>query len=231
MKFLTAMKNLIVKYKHGVILSYFFVYMLWFTYLERTITSTSKFTRIYSKLDDLIPFWEIFIIPYFLWFLFIFITVAYFFLTSKSEFYKICAFLFIGMTICLVIYTLWPNGHELRVDIDSLGRSNIFLDILSRLYSFDTATNVFPSIHVFNSIGAMIAIHKNERLLKIKWLQWSSLVLTIAICLSTVFLKQHSVLDIFGGIALSIIMYALVYLPSWDKVFKQSKQELSKASQ
>ncbi len=231
MKFLTAMKNLIVKYKHGVILSYFFVYMLWFTYLERTITSSSKFTPIYSKLDDLIPFWEVFIIPYFLWFLFIFITVAYFFLTSRSEFYKICAFLFIGMTICLVIYTLWPNGHELRVDIDSLGRSNIFLDILSRLYSFDTATNVFPSIHVFNSIGAMIAIHKNERLLKIKWLQWSAFILTVSICLSTVFLKQHSVLDIFGGIALSIIMYALVYVPSWEKVFKQSKQELSKASQ
>ncbi len=231
MRFLNAMKHLIAKYKHGVILSYFFVYMIWFTYLERTITDESEFTHIYSRLDDFIPFMEIFVIPYFLWFFYIFITVAYFFLTSKSEFYKICAFLFIGMTICLVIYTLWPNGHVLRVDINSLGRSNLFLDILSRLYSFDTATNVFPSIHVFNSIGAMIAIHKNERLRKIKWLQWSALVLTIAICLSTVFLKQHSVLDIFGGIALSIIMYLLVYVPSWDKIFKQTEQELSKASQ
>lgn len=231
MKSLNTIKNLILRYKHGLILSYFFVYMLWFTYLERTITDESKFTRMYCKLDDLIPFVEIFVIPYFLWFLYIFITVAYFFLTSRSEFYKICAFLFIGMTICLVIYTLWPNGHELRVNIDSLGRSNIFLDILSRLYGFDTATNVFPSIHVFNSIGAMIAIHKNERLLKLKWLQWSALVLTVSICLSTVFLKQHSVLDLFGGIGLSIIMYALVYLPSWDKVFKQSKHEFSKASQ
>ncbi len=227
MKILNAMKQLILKYKHGFILSYFFVYMMWFTYLERTITDDSKFTRIYSRLDDLIPFLEIFIIPYFLWFAFIFVTVAYFFLTSKTEFYQICAFLFIGMTICLVIYTLWPNGHVLRVDIDSLGRSNIFLTMLSRLYSFDTATNVFPSIHVFNSIGAMIAIHRNERLQKLKWLQGAALVLTVSICLSTVFLKQHSVLDIFGGIALSIIMYAAVYIPSWGKV---TKQELSKVS-
>lgn len=231
MKSNKSLKQLIKKYKHGAILSYFFIYMAWFTYLERTVTDESEFTRIYSRLDDMIPFIEIFVIPYFLWFLYIFVTVAYFFLTSKSEFYKICAYLFIGMTICLIIYTVWPNGHTLRVDIDSLGRSNIFLDILSGLYGIDTATNVFPSIHVFNSIGAMIAIHKNERLHKIKWLQWSALILTILICLSTVFLKQHSVLDLFSGIALGIIMYVIVYVPSWGKVFHHEEQELSKVSQ
>lgn len=224
---LTALKKLLLKYKHGVILSYFFVYMAWFTYLERTVTAATKYTHIKSSLDDLIPFNELFVIPYFLWFLYIFVTVAFFFLTSKQEFYKLCAYLFIGMTICLVIYTVWPNGHDLRVNPDTLGRSNILLDILSRLYKFDTATNVFPSIHVFNSIGAMIAIHKSSRLSKIKWLQWSALILTILICLSTVFLKQHSVVDVFGGIGLSIVMYAFVYIPSWGKV---TKRELSKVS-
>ena len=230
MKILNTLKQLLLKYRHGAILSYFFVYMIWFTYLERTITADTYYNPIYSKLDDFIPFMEIFVIPYFMWFIFIFATVAYFFLTSKYEFLKLCAYLFIGMTICLVIYTVWPNGHVLRVDLDSLGRSNIFIDMLSRLYSFDTATNVFPSIHVFNSIGAMIAIHRSERLHHIKWLQWSALILTILICLSTVFLKQHSVLDIFGGIALGIIMYFIIYIPTWSKVFKISKSELPKLS-
>lgn len=226
MKILSSLKQIILKYKHGFILSYFFIYMIWFTYLERTVTT--KFTPVYSKLDDLIPFMEIFIIPYIIWFVFIFVTVAYFFLTSKQDFYKCCSFLFIGMTICLVIYTLWPNGHYLRVNLDSLGRSNVFIDMLSKIYHIDTATNVFPSIHVFNSIGAMIAIHKNERLKNIKWLQWSTKILTVLISLSTVFLKQHSVLDIFGAIALSIVLYVLVYIPSWGKV--TTKQELSNAS-
>jgi membrane-associated phospholipid phosphatase len=200
--------------------------MIWFTYLERTVTT--DFTPVLSKLDKYIPFMEIFIIPYFLWFIFIFVTVAYFFLSSRQEFYKCCAFLFIGMTICLIIYTIWPNGHYLRVNLDTLGRSNIFTRALGKLYSFDTATNVFPSIHVYNSIGAMIAIRKSESLRHIKWLQLTTLILTISICISTVALKQHSILDVFGGIALSIIIYAFVYLPDRSKIAKKAEHELSK---
>lgn len=219
-----TIKEFLVQYKHSVILSYFFIYLTWFFLLEHR---TGKIHVIHSRLDDLIPFNEIFVIPYFLWFAYIFITVAYFLLTSKKDFYRCCAYLFTGMTICLFIYTIFPNGHHLRVDIAGLGRKNIFLDILSNLYQFDTATDVFPSIHVFNSVGALIAIHKSERLTKIKWLQFSALILTVLICLSTVFLKQHSVLDVFGALALNIVMYFIVYVPSWVKVRKQSKQELS----
>lgn len=232
MKFHIAIKQLLLKYKHGIILSYFFIYLAWFFYLEKTVTT--QFTLIHARLDDFIPFNEVFIIPYALWFLYIFSTVAYFFFTSTKEFYKCCAFLFTGMTICLFIYTIFPNGHNLRVNINTLGRSNIFTDIVGKLYSFDTATNVFPSIHVFNSIGAYIAIHKSERLRNIKWLQLSVLILTVLICLSTVFLKQHSVADGIGAIALSFVMYGLVYIPSWGKntdKLKERKPELTKLSQ
>src|SRR5690554_3888695 len=168
-------KKLFNKYKHGLVLSYFFIYMIWFTILEKTVTT--EFTPVYSRLDDYIPFWEIFIIPYFIWFGYIFATVAYFFFTSRQDFYKCCAFLFIGMTICLLIYTLWPNGHYLRVNLNTLGRSNIFTKLLGMIYAVDTSTNVFPSIHVYNSIGAMIAIRTSEKLRPIKWLQISALIL------------------------------------------------------
>lgn len=218
------LKQIINKYRHGIILVYFFFYMIWFTYLERSVT---RFTPVYSKLDKYIPFMEIFVIPYLLWFVYIFITVAYFFFTSKKDFYRCCAFLFIGMTICLTIYTLWPNGHYLRVNIDALGRDNIFLRIVRLLYEIDTSTNVCPSIHVYNSIGAMIAIRKSERLRHIKWMQISVFILTVLICMSTVFLKQHSILDVFSAIALSFIMYAIVYIPSWNRLAKKVDHELS----
>ena len=226
MKKQNILLKLFLKYRHGLILSYFFIYMAWFTYLEKTVTT--HFTPMHSKLDDLIPFNELFIIPYFIWFAYIFVTVLYFLLTSKQDFYKCCAYLFTGMTICLLIYTFYPNGHYLRVNLDTLGRSNIFIDMLSKIYSIDTATNVFPSIHVFNSVGAYIAINRSERLHKLKWLQWSTLILTVMICLSTIYLKQHSVLDLFGALALNIIMYLIVYLPSWERTSKKSQAKLSK---
>lgn len=217
------MKNLINKYKHGWVLSYFIIYMVWFYYLERTVTKNYHIVHI--KLDDMIPFNEWFLIPYMLWFLFIFATVSYFFLTSRSDFYKLTAFLFIGMTICLIIYTIWPNGQDLRPNLDALGRDNIFIRIIRNLYRTDTPTNVCPSIHVFNSIGAAIAINKSEVLKKKKWLTISTVILTILICMSTVFLKQHSVFDVMMGILLALVMYLVVYVWVGNKQSVRAKEK------
>ncbi len=203
------MKDLYHKYKHAWVFSYFILYIVWFYILERTVVT--DYYPIYTKLDDYIPFNEWFVIPYVLWFGYIFITIAFLFFNSKDEFYKCCAFLFIGMTICLIIYTIWPNGQNLRPDLSTLGRDNIFVRMVNLIYTQDTSTNVFPSIHVFNSIGAHIAISRNKTLRSYKWIVPSSFVLMVLISLSTVFLKQHSVLDGFASIALSIIMYILVY--------------------
>lgn len=217
------MKNLIHKYKHAWVLSYFVIYMVWFFYLERAVTKNYHIVHI--KLDDMIPFNEWFLIPYMLWFLYIFSTVAYFFLTSRSDFYKLAAFLFIGMTICLIIYTIWPNGQDLRPNLDALGRNNILIDIIRNLYSTDTPTNVCPSIHVFNSIGAAIAINRSEALKKKKWLTIGSVILTVLICMSTVFIKQHSVFDVFMGTLLAVVMYLAVYVWVGNKQTAKAKEK------
>lgn len=218
------MKELFQKYKHGWVLSYFFIYMIWFYLLEQKVTT--QYTPVKIGLDDYIPFNEWFAIPYFLWFFYIFITIVFFFLYSKEEFYKVTAFLFIGMTICLIIYTLWPNGQNLRPDLTQLGRDNLLIRSIAKLYGTDTSTNVCPSIHVFNSIGAHIAIHRNQTLKKYKWLQISSFILMVLICLSTMFLKQHSAFDVIAGIGLSVIMYLVIYAWGDSKLSNEdSKKE------
>ncbi len=210
------MKALIKKYSHAWVLLYFIFYMQWFTWLERTVTT--KFTVIHLELDDYIPFCEIFVIPYFLWFAYIFVAVAYFFFKDRGEFYRVAAFLFIGMTICLMVYTIWPNGHDLRPDLNALGRSNIFTRIMGWLYHTDTCTNVCPSIHAFNSIGACIAVYKSRHLKEKRVLRIATLVLTVLICMSTVFLKQHSIFDVICACMLSIVMYVVVYVPDYAKI-------------
>ena len=195
------------KYKHGLLLLYLFLYLPWFSWLEQTVTN--HFHVIHMPIDDKIPFNEYFIIPYLLWFAYVAVAVLYFLLKNKDEFYRLCAFLFIGMTIFLIISTVYPNGHHLRPVV--FERDNIFTDMVKGLYLADTPTNLFPSIHVYNSIGVNIAVWHCTDFKENKWLRYGSAVFMISIVLSTMFLKQHSVFDVITGIVLSVFMYTVVY--------------------
>ncbi len=213
MKTLTRKKvnEFIAKYKHGLLLLYFLIYLPWFGYLEENVTT--HFHVIHVALDDKIPFCEYFIIPYMLWFAYVAWGVAYFFFKNKSEYYKLCAFLFTGMTIFLVISTVYPNGHYLRPT--TFERDNIFVQAVQWLYSTDTPTNLFPSIHVYNSLGINMAVWHSENFKKNKPVRYGSAILCISIILSTMFLKQHSVFDVVTGVVLAAFMFSLVYARSW----------------
>ena len=203
------MKQLLIKYRHAWVLSYGLLYMIWFVWLENHVTK--EYASVHSWMDDLIPFNEWFVIPYFLWFAFIAVTVGYFFFTSRSDFYRCCAYLFTGMTICLIIYTIWPNGQNLRPNLDALGRDNILIDMVRMLYATDTSTNVCPSIHVFNSVAVCISIYHSDSLREKKFVFPAAVVLAVLICMATVFLKQHSVFDGICAIVLIAALYPFVY--------------------
>lgn len=203
-------KQFLIKYRHAWILSYAFIYLPWFVYLEKTVTSNYHIMHI--AIDDYIPFNEYFIIPYLMWFGYVAVSVAYFFFRDVKEYYRLCTMLFTGMTISLVICTVFPNGTDFRPVVDA--NKNICAAIVNLLYSTDTCTNVFPSIHVYNSICVHIAICRSERLKNSTQLKTVSLILMILICLATVFLKQHSAFDGLGSFAMAYIMYQFVYSDS-----------------
>lgn len=179
-------------------------------------------TTVHIWLDDYIPFNEWFLIPYLLWFGYMAASVLYFFFASKKDYYRECAFLFIGMSICLIIYMIWPNCQNLRPVV--FPRENVLTEAVKFLYSIDTATNVCPSIHVYNSIGVHIAISQSEKLGKNKWIKRGSFILMITICLSTVFLKQHSVFDGICAVSLACIMYLLVYKVDYSGFAEKMKE-------
>ncbi|MBR1691495.1 MAG: phosphatase PAP2 family protein [Lachnospiraceae bacterium] len=212
-------KNFIQKYKHALLpIAYFPVYMLAFTYLEAN--TPANYYIVHMKIDDSIPFCEYFIIPYLLWFFYIAAVVCTFIFLDKQDFYKLCITLGTGMTLFLLISFLIPNGHELRPVF--FERDNIFVDMVKRLYAADTPTNLFPSIHCYNSIMAHIAIANSRKLKKYTKLRLASLILCTLIVLSTMFLKQHSAFDVITAAALSAIMYCLVYKPQLVKLHKLS---------
>lgn len=202
-------KILFQKYKHGLMLLYCVVYMVWFTWLEKHVTG--DFHVIHMGIDDRIPFIEFFVVPYILWFVYQAVTVIYFFFKDVKGYYRLMFFLFSGMTVFLIISTVYPNGQLLRPDV--FPRDNIFTDLVKYIYSVDTPTNILPSIHVYNSIGVAIAIAKSEDLKKRPAVQWGAYVLTTLIVLSTMFIKQHSMFDVMCGVLMATVMYVVVYRP------------------
>lgn len=195
------------KNKHAVLMLYWLIYLPWFGYLEKTVTT--HFHVIHMAIDDYIPFCEYFIIPYFLWFAYIAWGIAYFYIKNKDEYFKLCTVLFTGMTIFLIISAVYPNGHYLRPV--TFERDNIFTEIVRWLYATDTSTNLFPSIHVYNSIAISMAVFHADNFKKNLPVRIITSVLTVSIVLSTMFLKQHSVFDVITGILLAAFMYSVVY--------------------
>ena len=202
----------IEKNKHACLLLYFMIYFPWFHHLERTVTT--HFHVIHVALDDYIPFCEYFIIPYLLWFVYVAWSVCYFYVKNKDEYFRLCGMLFTGMTIFLIISTIYPNGHYLRPTY--FDHNNIFIQMVKWLYATDTPTNLFPSIHVYNSITVNIAVWHSENFKDKKWVRYGSAILMVLIILSTMFLKQHSVFDVVTGIVLAVFMYTLVYNTDWS---------------
>ncbi len=199
------MKSFFKKYNYIRYLIYFFIiYLIGFFILEQR--DAIYYIETETRIDQYIPFNEYFVIPYLLWFVFIALGFAYFIFVDTAKFKKTCFYLFVGMYVCLFIYLIFPNEQNLRV---VLSNDNIFQRLVSFIYSIDTPTNVCPSIHVYNSIMMTLSLLKSEKIRKRKGLSIGIVILASLICLSTVMIKQHAVLDVVAAIFLCALVYYL----------------------
>lgn len=219
------MKKLYQKFMMAVpALVYLTFYLTWFYLIENM--HGRDYTIIHMKADDKIPFCEFFIVPYLLWFGYIAWIMIYLLFTNTRDFHKCCRFLFSGMTVFLIISTLFPNIHYLRPFI--MPRDNVFCDLVSFLYKIDTSTNLWPSIHVYNSLGVLFAVAHNDRLGSKKWIKWCCFTLSVSIILSTMFLKQHSVFDVMTAFIMAAVVYIVVYRTEILSNLRHSYEEYRK---
>lgn len=201
-------RNEIIKKGHlGIVAAFFVIYMITFSYIENRDV---HHYIIHTTIDDQIPFCEYFIIPYLLWFVFVAATGLYilFFHQTWKEYYQFAVTLGIGMTCFLLISLIFPNGQDLR---PVLTGDSIWIRAVRFIYHTDTPTNVLPSIHVFNSLACCGAILRNQRKHFKKSMDIFAVILTILIIMSTMFLKQHSVVDVVLAALMYTGCYRVVY--------------------
>jgi len=169
-------------------------------FLTEALIPVRRCTPIHCKLDDLIPFCEFFVIPYVFWYFLIAGSLLYFARHHVKSFRKLMTFFIVTMICANIIFVLFPSRQDLRPAI--IPRDNVFSKIVGFLYTFDTNTNVFPSLHVAFSIGiAYVWLSEKTFPLPIRLFV---LISSILICFSTAFIKQHSVLDGIAAIPISV---------------------------
>lgn len=183
---------------------YFFLYMICFLMLEEYVHPKYWIS---SDLDAYIPFCEAFLIPYVAWFPLVPGMFWYFYKKDPESYLYLCRTILLGLTICLAIYAIFPNGQLLRRPITG---DNILCELVRLLRKTDTPTNVCPSIHVFVSVTIALGAARAKSLAAQRRRQAALMVLVVLICMATVFLKQHSIVDVACGVALSLTLDVLV---------------------
>ncbi|MBQ8683289.1 MAG: phosphatidic acid phosphatase [Clostridia bacterium] len=203
------------KYRHLFWILFWPLYGLAFYAFENLLPL--EFHPIYTPLDDYIPFCEIFAIPYYYWFAFLVGALVYTGLFNVPAFNRGMQFIAVTYTVTLIIYLIYPSCQELRPA--ELPRDNFLTDIVQAMYDFDSNENVCPSIHVLGSVGAGLAILQCKRFSTPAWqvINWFSIVV---ISFSTVFIKQHSIIDVFAA----IILCGLVYPFTFGRKPKEKKE-------
>ena len=181
---------------------YLAFYLAFFALLEKTVVPQ---VILHCWLDDRIPFVKYAIIPYYLWFGWIVGTLFWLLLRApRREFWRLCLPLFAGMTLALLICAAVPNGVRLRPA--AIAGDDIFSCLVRGLWRADTSTNVCPSIHVFNAVTLDFAYQRSSLLDggRGRVVRLAARALDISIVLSTMLLKQHSVIDVACGILLAV---------------------------
>lgn len=184
---------------------------VWFFLLE--LLHPEPVFWVHSPLDDAIPFVGAFIIPYVLWYLYAFGFLLWYYLKDTVLFVRLARYMGAILLISCFVYTVVPNGQQLR---PAEPGGDIFSRVCALLYSIDTPTNSFPSIHAAFSVAVHITVLYDR---KRGWpFKSASFVLCAFICVSTVMVKQHSVLCLYSGLGLAGVLYPYAFR---EEVFRR----------
>lgn len=178
---------------------------------------------IHCPMDDIFPFCEYFAVLYFSWFPAFLLGLVGYMIYDKWDFQQLWFIMFSGMTFCFLIYILFPNGLDLRPDLPN---RNIFCWMMNMVWRADAAVNVCPSIHVSSSVAVALVTARSKLFVKRRFRQALIIIWMILICISTMFVKQHSMIDVLCGMAVSLVLYVIAYHTNWRRLLEHGRLKI-----
>ncbi len=158
-----------------------------------------------TALDQTIPFLSVFIIPYILWYAYIFCYLVYFCFKDTKVYLKTLILIVIAELICFVIYFFFQT----TVPRPTITDNNVFSHLVLWIYNNDRPFNCFPSIHVLTTFVIMLAsLHvKNKHVINNICIHGVGTLIII----STLFVKQHVIFDMIGSMFLVTFLYGIAF--------------------
>jgi membrane-associated phospholipid phosphatase len=156
-------------------------------------------TQLQLPVDNLIPFFPPAITIYlFADIIFVLFPVLAAIKVKRGEFEAYAVSILFASLISYIIYVIAPTFIT-RPEITG---NDIFSKAVAILYSADRSNNAAPSGHTYQSFICAIYLWR--------WspgLRWLWITVTILILASTLFTKQHYILDLVAGLAIGVLAY------------------------
>ncbi|MBP3587659.1 MAG: phosphatase PAP2 family protein [Clostridia bacterium] len=181
---------------------YFILY-----FLTENLIPAERCYPVHCTLDDVIPFCEYFLIPYVFWYALIVISLGYFLLYDVERFRQLQTFIIVTQVVAMACYILFPTRQDLRPA--EFSRENLLTWGTGLLYQLDTNTGVCPSLHVAYSLG-IASVWCKQKTTSVLW-RGFVIFAVVLICLSTMFLKQHSAIDVLAAIPTALLAEWFVF--------------------
>lgn len=194
------------------------VFIIAFFIIEAN-TPTEGYWITDTPIDEKIPFIPQFVWFYVLWYpLFAVVGFGTFF-TDGPAFKRWMYYNMAVLTMTLIFDVALPNGQGQRpADMEIVGPSTW---LLSLIWSADTPTNVFPSMHVLCCIGDIAGVLDAKGFSK-KW-RCILIIASVLCAVSTVLVKQHAWIDTLGAVVFALPVFFAVY---GKRFFAKNKETL-----
>ena len=174
----------------------------WLLYLvTNLINNGRKAYDVSIGVDRLIPFVPFFILFYLSWWVLVWLPIFLSF--NNLKLLKRVTFLFVSLNVVSnLIFLLFPTTI-IRPEI--MGRS-IVEQLTGLFYTLDAPYNLFPSLHISSLVASYCMVYYLKR-------SWAQVLLPwfLVVLISPLFIKQHSVIDVMGGLVLGWLAFYIFF--------------------
>jgi membrane-associated phospholipid phosphatase len=118
------------------------------------------------------------------------------------EYVRMLGAVLVVNAVCYLGFILFTS-HYPRPDVESIA-SPYWREQFRLMWSQDKPGNTFPSLHVATTVLGTLRLRLRRG--GTLWVVWATLI-----CVSTLTVKQHFLVDVLGGLAVAFAVHAVVF--------------------